>query len=72
MANGRCDSANSGRYQAQEPSDPGVPDIKRPPDQEFPGIGNEDLPDVPDGSGAPPFTGEDVEDVGPNPDRPTM
>jgi len=58
------------RYQAQEPGDRGVPDIERPPDQEVPGMGKEDVPAAPDGSGAPPFTGEDAEDVGPNPRNP--
>jgi hypothetical protein len=75
MGSGRCGSARWGRYQAQEPGDPGVPDIKRPPDREVPGMGNEDFPAAPGGSGAPPFTGEDLEDVGPNPrnqDRPMM
>ena len=33
--------------------EPDGPDIKRPPDQE--------LPDVADDAGTPPFTGEDVE-----------
>jgi hypothetical protein len=54
------------KHQAQEPGDGGVPDIKRPPDQDAPGI-DEEVPSGPDGAGAPPFTGEDVEDVGSNP-----
>lgn len=40
-----------------------TPDVERPPDQEVPDIGN-DLTDVAYDPGAPPFTGEDVEDTG--------
>jgi hypothetical protein len=49
--------------EAQEPRDEGEPDIKRPPDSEIP-ESDSDRPDGPNGPGAPPFTGEDVEDVG--------
>ena len=67
MGKRRRGNVGGDQYQAQEPGDPGVPDIERPPDQEVPGMGKEDVPAAPDGSGAPPFTGEDAEDVGPNP-----
>ena len=70
MGKRRRGNAGWGGYRAQEPNDPGVPDIERPPDQEVPGMGKEDVPAAPDGSGAPPFTGEDAEDVGPNPRNP--
>jgi hypothetical protein len=50
-------------YEAQEPGDDGEPDIKRPPDSDVPEFDN-DPREAPDGPGAPPFTGEDVEDVG--------
>jgi hypothetical protein len=50
-------------YEAQEPEDEGEPDIKRPPDSEIPEF-DSDHPEGPSGPGAPPFTGEDVEDVG--------
>ena len=62
------------KYEAQETGEPPPPpDIKRPPDQELPDIVR-DVPEVPDGPGAPPFTGEDVEDPDdPKPgDLPTM
>ena len=48
---------------AQEPGDKGEPDIKRPPDTDIPEFEDDD-PEAPDDAGAPPFTGEDVEDVG--------
>jgi hypothetical protein len=50
-------------YKAQEPEDKGGPDIKRPPDSDIPEFGS-DHPEAPNRPGAPPFTGEDVEDVG--------
>ncbi len=40
-----------------------TPDVDRPPDQDVPDFGN-DLPDSVRDPGAPPFTGEDVEDTG--------
>ena len=52
-----------GEYEAQEPGDKGEPDIKRPPDSDIPEF-DSDQPEDPNGPGAPPFTGEDVEDVG--------
>ena len=51
------------KYEAQEPGGGGEPDIKRPPDQDLPDV-DEELPETPNGPGAPPFTGEDVEDLG--------
>ena len=55
-------AAGSGAYEAQETGEPpDTPDIKRPPDQ--PDHGDEER-DTPDDPAAPPFTGEDVEDVG--------
>jgi hypothetical protein len=50
-------------YEAQEPEGGGEPDIKQPPDQDLPDVDGE-LPETPNGPAAPPFTGEDVEDVG--------
>ena len=50
-------------YETQEPGDKGEPDIKRPPDSDIPEF-DRDHPEAPNGPGAPPFTGEDVEDVG--------
>jgi hypothetical protein len=50
-------------YEAQEPGDTGEPDIERPPDSDIPEF-DSDHPEGPNGPGAPPFTGEDVEDVG--------
>jgi hypothetical protein len=50
-------------YEAQEPGDKGESDIKRPPDSDIPEF-DRDHPEAPTGPGAPPFTGEDVEDVG--------
>ena len=71
----RHNSADVPIIHAQETGEGGEPDIKRPPDQDLPDAGN-DVPDVTDDSGIPPFTGEDVEDVGPprprKRDRPTM
>jgi hypothetical protein len=49
-------------YDAQEPGDEGEPDIKGPPDSDLPEF-DSDHPEAPNGPGAPPFTGEDVEDV---------
>jgi hypothetical protein len=49
-------------YEAQEPGDNGESDIKRPPDSDIPEF-DSDHPEAPTGPGAPPFTGEDVEDV---------
>ena len=40
-----------------------TPDVDRPPDQDVPDFGK-DLPDSVRDPGAPPFTGEDVEDTG--------
>ena len=60
---GRNTSGHSG-YDAQEPGDKGEPDIKRPPDSDIPEFDSEH-PEAPNGAGAPPFAGEDVEDVGP-------
>ena len=51
------------RYKAQEPGDKGEPDMKRPPDSDIPEF-DSDPPEAPNRPGAPPFTGEDVEDVG--------
>jgi hypothetical protein len=56
-------SSGCAEYETQEPGDKGEPDIKRPPDSEIPEF-DSDHPEVPDAPGAPPFTGEDVEDVG--------
>jgi hypothetical protein len=50
-------------YEALEPGDKGEPDIKRPPDSDIPEFDSDD-PKGPNGPGALPFTGEDVEDVG--------
>jgi hypothetical protein len=55
------------KYDAQEPEDPGQPDVETPPDDD--GSFGDHVRDVPDGVGAPPFTGEDLEDVGPHPHR---
>lgn len=53
------------RYEAQETGEPpDPPDIKRPPDRDLPEV-DEERPTTPNGPGAPPFTGEDVEDVRP-------
>jgi hypothetical protein len=49
--------------EAQEPGDTSEPDIKRPPDRDIPEF-DRDHPQAPSDPGAPPFTGEDVEDVG--------
>ena len=59
----RSELPDGQEYKAQEPGDEGVPDIKRPPDSDMPEFGSDD-PEVPNRPGAPPFTGEDVEDVG--------
>ena len=53
----------SAAYKVQEPGDENEPDIKRPPDSDVPEFDN-DHPEAPNSPGAPPFTGEDVEDVG--------
>ena len=54
------------KYEAQETGEPpDPPDIKRPPDRDLPEL-DEERPTTPNSPGAPPFTGEDVEDV----DRP--
>jgi hypothetical protein len=61
------------KYEAQEAGEPpDSPDIERPPDQDLPDP-DEERGDIPNSPGAPPFTGEDVEDVGPplKRDRPT-
>jgi hypothetical protein len=57
------DTSRCAEYQAQEPGDEGEPDIKRPPDSEIPEV-DSDHPEAPNSPGAPPFTGEDVEDAG--------
>ena len=65
--------ACSWTYSAQEPGGGDKPDIKRPPDRDIPEFENDEEPD-PDqaeGPGAPPFTGEDVEDI-PRRDLPVM
>jgi hypothetical protein len=59
----RRDTSGCAEYEAQEPGDKGEPDIKRPPDSDTPEFDSDD-PEAPNGPGAPPFTGEDVEDVG--------
>jgi hypothetical protein len=53
---------NGPTYKAQEP-DKGEPDIKRPPESDVPEF-DSDHPEAPNRPGAPPFTGEDVEDTG--------
>ena len=55
-------------HKAQEPGDKGGPDIKRPPDSDIPEF-DSDHQEAPKRPGAPPFTGEDVEDVGRPRDR---
>ena len=53
------------KYEAQETGEPpDSPDIKRPPDQDLPEQ-DEERGDIPNSPAAPPFTGEDVEDIGP-------
>lgn len=60
------------KYEAQESEEGGQPDIKRPPDEELPDLG-EEMPETPNGPATPPFTGEDVEDVGrPKKEHPTV
>ena len=59
---GRC-TFGSAAYKAQEPGDENEPDIKPPPDSDVPEFDSND-PAAPNSPGAPPFTGEDVEDVG--------
>jgi hypothetical protein len=59
----RRETSGCADYDAQEPGDEGEPDIKRPPDSDIP-ESDSDHPEAPNGPGAPPFTGEDVEDVG--------
>jgi hypothetical protein len=49
---------------AQETGDSGQPDLWRPPDQDFPDMDTDDASECPNGPGAPPFTGEDVENAG--------
>ena len=57
-----------GRIQkAQEPGGTPEPDIKRPPGPARDRPPTDENRDGPNGPGAPPFTGEDVEDVGDNP-----
>jgi hypothetical protein len=55
-----------GKYEAQETGEPpDSPDIERSPDPlPRPGPDNE-RPEPQDDGAAPPFTGEDAEDVGP-------
>jgi hypothetical protein len=57
------DASASAEYEAQEPGDNGDPDNKRPPDSDLPEF-DSDHPEAPNGPGAPPLTGEDVEDIG--------
>jgi hypothetical protein len=57
------DTPGCSAYDAQEPGDKGEPDIKRPPDSNIPEL-DSDRSEAPNSPGAPPFTGEDVEDVG--------
>ena len=59
----RSEPPDGQEYKAQEPGDKGDSDIKRPPDSDIPEFGR-DHPEAPNRPGAPPFTGEDVEDVG--------
>ena len=59
----RSEALDGQEIKAQEPGDKGDPDIKRPPDSDIPEFGR-DYPEAPNRPGAPPFTGEDVEDVG--------
>src|SRR5690242_11402572 len=54
----RRETSGCADYDAQEPGDEGEPDIKRPPDSPE---SDSDHPEAPNGPGAPPFTGEDVE-----------
>ena len=53
------------KYEAQEPGNTDRPDVERPPDVDKPEW--DEGSDVADLPGAPPFTGEDAEDVGNNP-----
>lgn len=55
------------KYDAQETGEPpDSPDIRRPPDHlPRPGPDNERIETPDNGPGAPPFTGEDVEDADP-------
>jgi hypothetical protein len=65
----RGGKAGWAKYDAQEPGNPGKPDIKPPPHRDAPELEPED----PEGPGSPPFTGEDLEDAGEpnrNPDQP--
>ena len=51
-------------FQTQDTEQGGdAPDVNRLPDRDLPDFGK-DLPDVANDPGAPPFTGEDVEDTG--------
>jgi hypothetical protein len=53
------------KHEAQETGEPSdSPDVERPPDQDLP-VSDEERGDIPSSPDAPPFTGEDVEDVGP-------
>ena len=54
---------NGPNFKAQQPGDTGQPEIKRPPQSDTPEF-ESDHPEAPNRPGAPPFTGEDVEDVG--------
>jgi hypothetical protein len=58
------------RYELQDPGAVDKPEIKRPPDTDISELDDTD-PDQPTRPGAPPFTGEDVEDI-PRPDLPVM
>ena len=57
------DTSGCADNEAQEPGDKGEPDIKRPPASDIPEF-DTDRPGAPGDPGTPPFTGEDVEDVG--------
>ena len=57
------DTSGCSEYEAQEPGDKDQPDNERPPDSDTPEF-DRDPPEAPNSPGAPPFTGEDVEDVG--------
>ena len=52
------------QYEGQEPGDGSEPEIRRPPDDDISDFDPDDLSDHREGPGAPPFTGEDVEDTG--------
>jgi hypothetical protein len=57
------ETSGGAEYEAQEPGDKGEPDIKRPPDSHIPEF-DSGHSEAPNGPGAPPFSGEEFEDVG--------